>query len=108
RWNRSYFQKLMQQLSALKKLSGVKAVLPQDEFLNTDLLSQFIKDFDIDCVFSVAPESEWPVIYPNVDRERVKFFHVLTGYLEPATVAHINRLAAANHERTIDIGYRAV
>ena len=30
-----------------------------------------IREFGIDHVFSVAPESEWPLIYDGVDRERV-------------------------------------
>src|SRR5207253_10653553 len=91
-----------------KHLNAVKAVLPQDEFLNTDLLCEFINEFGIDCVFSVAPESEWPTIYPNVDRRKVKFVNVLTGYLDEATVGRINRLNAANQTRTIDVGYRAL
>jgi hypothetical protein len=107
RWNRTLFKQMMSQLSRLKHINAVKVALPQDEFLNTDLLCDFINEFNVDYVFSVAPESEWETIYATVDRSRVKFVNVLTGYLDDATLENINRLAASVTERTIDVGYRA-
>ena len=38
RWSRPYFRKMMREVEEIKHLNAVKAVLPQDEFLNTDLL----------------------------------------------------------------------
>ena len=58
-------------------------------------------------MFSVAPESEWPKIYESVDRDRVRFSRVLTGYLGEDTVERIDRIVAAAPERPIDVGYRA-
>jgi hypothetical protein len=107
RWDRNGFRETLRRIAPLKALDAVRVALPQDEFLNTDLLCDFINEFRIDCVFSVAPESEWETIYPNVDRERVKFMVVLTGYLDEHTVEKINGLAAKPEARTIDIGYRA-
>jgi hypothetical protein len=82
----------------------VKAALPQDEYLPPHLLCDFVNEFGVDHVFSVAPESQWPAIYPTVDHARLS--RALTGYLDPGTVERIER-AAAGVERTIDIGYRA-
>ncbi|HKP37795.1 MAG TPA: hypothetical protein VJT71_13140, partial [Pyrinomonadaceae bacterium] len=107
RWDRTLFKTLLREVSALKDSGAVKVALPQDEFLNTDLLCDFVNDFDIDHVFSVAPESEWEVIYPTVDRQRVKFTKVLTGYLDAGTLEKITRLSAQARPRTIDVGYRA-
>jgi hypothetical protein len=107
RWDRTLFRQMMRDLSRLKHLNAVKVALPQDEFLNTDLLCDFINEYGVDYVFSVAPESEWETIYSSVDRSKVKFANVLTGYLDDATLANIDRLAAADRRRTIDVGYRA-
>jgi hypothetical protein len=109
RWDRALFRSLMRDLAPLKDFGGVKVALPQDEFLNTDLLCEFVNEYGVDCVFSVAPESEWANIYRDVDRTRVRFFRALTGYLDDSTLARIERLAeaAAAGGRPIDVGYRA-
>jgi len=41
-----------------------------------------------------------------VDRQKVKFFNVLTGYLDDETITRVNQLVTANSARLIDIGYR--
>lgn len=105
-WIPREFYKAMKKIEPLKSLRTVKIALPQDEFLNTDLLCDFINEFDIQCVFSVMPEDEWPNIYHKVDQKKVQFFRVLTGYLEKTTVARINSLSQTVLDRPIDIGYR--
>jgi hypothetical protein len=107
RWDRDAFRLLTNKIAVLKENKAVKVALPQDEFINTDLLSDFINEFDISHVFSVAPESEWNKIYVGVDQKRVKFTNVLTGYLDESTVKKIEALASSGRPRTIDIGYRA-
>lgn len=108
RWTRELFLKNVGKISFLKYSDAVKVALPQDEFLNTDLLCDFINEFGIDYVFSVAPESEWPVIYRTVDLRKVKFHKVLTGYIDDSTIKKVNKLARTMpKERPVDIGYRA-
>ena len=107
RWNLTDFQKAVKKAEPLRKLNVVKIALPQDEFLQTDVLCEFINEFKIDYVFSVAPESEWHKIYPTVDFQRVRFFTILTGYLEDNTIKKIQELEKTITCRSIDIGYRA-
>ncbi len=107
RWNLAHFRQLVDRARPLRDLGGIKIALPQDEFLQTDAVCTFLQEFGVTHVFSVMPESEWPTIYPGIDRARVKFLRVLTGYLEEETLARIERLAAAVPSRDIDIGYRA-
>ncbi len=107
RWSPKRFAALLDRVRPLRNLSGVKVALPQDEFINTDVLCDVLRALEIDCVFSVAPESEWPKIYPSIDRSKVRFFNVLTGYLDEKAVAKIAALAASAPERAIDVGYRA-
>src|ERR1700681_915398 len=82
-----WFEPALNKARALKSLNAVKVVFPQDEHAYTEPLSEFIREFDIDCVFSVAPESEWPLIYESTDRTKTKLFSVLTGYLDDQTIA---------------------
>ena len=90
----------------LKSFDGVKIAFPQDEYLRTDVLADFINEFSIDWVFSLSPKSEWPKIYDSVDPTKLKLSHVLAGYLDDATVERIEGLAREGAPRDIDLGYR--
>ena len=107
RWHPGSWRELMRRAEPLKEIGEIRVAIPQDEFLRSELLSEFIEDFQIGHVFSAAPASEWPKIYAGVDRERVRFTTVLTGYLEPRSVQRAERIAASVQEQEIDIGYRA-
>ena len=100
-----FWTKLVDRARPLADLDAVRVALPQDEYLPPLSLCDFVRDLDVAHVFSVAPQSEWPVIYPTVDPARIS--HVLTGYLEPTTVARIAETAASADGRPLDIGYRA-
>jgi hypothetical protein len=106
-WSPKRFAQSVEQFAPLRTSAAVKVALPQDEFINTDVLCDVLRALEIDCVFSVAPESEWPKIYPSIDRTKVRFFNVLTGYLDEGVVAKIAALDASAPARTIDVGYRA-
>jgi hypothetical protein len=97
---------VMKRARRLAERAQSQLALPQDEFLGTDQVAEVIREFGIDHVFSVAPESEWPLIYEGVDRDRVSFSRVLTGYLDEATVARVDAIVASGEKRGIDIGYR--
>lgn len=106
RWKRTAFLRRVEQARALRQLDAVRIALPQDEFISADILSGSINELGIDVVFSVAPPSEWPKIYPTVDPCQVAFYQVLTGYLDDEVVANISALERQPRKRTIDIGYR--
>jgi hypothetical protein len=101
-----WFEPALNKARPLKSLDAVKIVFPQDEHAYTEPLSEFIREFDIDCVFSVAPESEWPMIYQSTDRTKTKLFSVLTGYLDDQTIARVKLLGKDVKSRDIDLGYR--
>ena len=107
RWGPESWRELMRRAAPLREIGKIRVAIPQDEFLRSDLLCEFIEDFDIGHVFSAAPASEWPKIYEGVDSERVGFTRVLTGYLEPRSIQRAERIAASVDPRKIDIGYRA-
>ena len=107
RWYPDAFRDVAGRLGAIQDLDCPRIAVPQDEFLNTDLLVDFLREFRVDQVFTCAPPEEWRTIYGPLMADGVGLTRVLTGYLEPRTVDRINQLAAAAGERKIDIGYRS-
>jgi hypothetical protein len=107
RWVPRHFDKVRRRAAPLMQLPVPKVALPQDEFLRSDDVAAFVRDAGVDAICSVAPPEAWPVIYPSVDRERVRLRQVLTGYLDERTVARIDQLVAGRRDRPIDVGYRA-
>lgn len=108
RWHPDYFDRMCRRAAPLKGLGRHRVAMPQDEFIHTDHLGEFIREFEIDTVCSVAEASEWPKIYPSIDREKVHFETILTGYLDDRTLQRIERLAGdRGRARPTAIGYRA-
>jgi hypothetical protein len=107
RWIPPLFNRIVEKARPLKQLEAVKVALPQDEFIHSDMLCDFINEFGVQYVFSLEPESEWPKVYHKVNRSKTRFFRILAGYLEDKTLTRINRLVQSIHNRPIDIGYRA-
>lgn len=107
RWHPEAFHRLVPRLAALEGLTCPRIAIPQDEFLNTDPLVDFLKQFRVDHVFTCAPEKEWQTIYGALMADGVGLTRVLTGYLEQRTVRRIDQLATQGAERVIDIGYRS-
>jgi hypothetical protein len=103
---KEWFEEPLKRAQEVKSIDAVKIVFPQDEYLCTDVLQDFITEFDIDCIFSLAPKSEWPKIYDRIDPANVKISNVLAGYLDDSTLSRIDRLAREAPPRDLDIGYR--
>lgn len=106
RWHPPTFRWVRRRLARLRTSRAVKVALPQDEFIHTDQLCDFLAAFKVDHVLTCAAESDWRTIYGDLARGPIVFQQVLTGYLEPATVARIDRRQPAAR-RTVDIAYRA-
>ncbi len=107
RWFPESLRRIARRLGAIQTLDCPRIAIPQDEFLNTDLLVDFLQEFRVDHVFTCAPPDEWQTIYGPLMSGGVGLTRVLTGYLEPLAVRRINQLATTTHERDIDIGYRS-
>jgi hypothetical protein len=107
RWSQTRFNKLLARIRMLAELPGPKAILPQDEYIEPRRLADFVSAFGVTHVFSVSPPSEWPKLYPGIDRTKVRFEQVLTGYIDDHTRDHVETLCRKRTTRGIDIGYRA-
>ena len=107
RWHPAAFAEVTRRARPVRRLRARRVAIPQDEFIQTDLLGEFLREFGVDHVFTCAPESDWPAIYGDQVARGVTLSRVLTGYLDPGTVTHIEALARDAGPRTIDVGYRA-
>jgi hypothetical protein len=101
------FDRITKYAQPLKQLKGYRIATVQDEFTQTALLNDFLVEFDIRHIFSVAPPSEWEKIYPKLDHSKVKFDFCLTGYLDDHEITRIQNLEKQAIKRVVDIGYRA-
>jgi hypothetical protein len=107
RWYPEAFRDIARRLRPVKRLSCPSIAIPQDEFLNTDLLVEFLQEFRVNHVFTCAPADEWERIYGPLMADGIGLTRVLTGYLEQHTVNRINQIAEKVSDRNIDIGYRS-
>lgn len=107
RWHPPTFRWAQRKLARLQRLPAVKVAMPQDEFIHTDQLCAFLAAFRVDHVLTCAAEHDWPTIYGPIVGRDVTFTQVLTGYLDPGTVTHIEHLAERSGPRSVDVAYRA-
>jgi hypothetical protein len=107
RWQPDDFRDVALRMRPIRALRAPVVAIPQDEFINTDVLVDVLDRLHVDHVFSCAPPEEWATLYgPLIDRG-AGVTRVLPGYLEPETVRRIETLSREIPERDIDIGYRA-
>ena len=107
RWaGKTCYEYALKQVMPFQNSKAIKAVMPQDEYMGSESIVDFVNRMNIDIVFSVSPETEWAQLYEGVDFGKVKFFKVLTGYLDKGGMKSIegflNRIP-----KDLDIGYRA-
>jgi hypothetical protein len=107
RWDPSLYESRVPGVLPLRDWPAERTAFPQDEFYNVALLERFFGDAAVDHVFSAAVASEWPKIYPSVDRQSVALRQVLTGYIDEAAVRRVDRRYQRAAPREIAIGYRA-
>lgn len=102
-WNRERYLKKIQRIESLKLKAQRKIALFQDEYFNSDLTNLFIKKLDINHVYTVAPESEWSKIYPEVPKHKLTQY--LTGYIDEQDIQPALDLISRT-KKSIDISYR--
>jgi hypothetical protein len=102
RWDR-HWARLLRRLRPVADMSAHKVMAPQDEYMQPDRLCEFVEEFDVDTILSLAAPSQWATLYGPV-LNRVAIHRVLPGYVDEHVVGD-----AAEHgdHRPIDISYRA-
>jgi len=103
-WNEHRYKKNINLFKKIDFGNTSKIAFFQDECFYTDLLNDFINKLNIQIVFSVATRSLWPTIYSKVNKKKVRFYQVLTGYIDNMT---LNKKDYRRVPKVIDIGYRS-
>lgn len=104
RWEQAAFRKLMPLAEVFRSMGALRAALPQDEFMNVDLLDEWFERAGVDLVFTILSAADRATAYPRAVERSVQFEPTLTGYLSDRFV---RRAQSSPRRRSIDIGYRA-
>jgi hypothetical protein len=107
RWFPERTARLARVCAPLGRLGRIRAALPQDDFIRSDAVAEFMEELRVTHVFTPVPLSECKKVYRRMDLDRVRFEPALTGYLDEAEVDRMAQAAVESPERDIDIGYRA-
>jgi hypothetical protein len=108
RWPEAANQVRFKQYGLLKELRGYKIAIPQDEYVYSDILSEFFSAFGVKTVFTCLPETEWQKVYPMEKSGLRHYLTVFPGYVDELSLEKLRKTGLKRHDsRPIDIGYRA-
>lgn len=106
KWDKASWPRFMTECEPLKRLSaGHTMAIQQDEYVNSDLVNPFLRDFGVKTMVTCLVESEWEKIYPRARSGLEHLITVAPGYVDEKALAWLQSIPPA--PRTIDIGYRA-
>jgi len=77
----------------------------QDEYHNCPERFEFIRNFNIDCIFTLIEPQYFKDTYEKYTQVR-KIIHCLPGYVSDKLIASSKHYAIPDEKRPIDIGYR--
>lgn len=90
----------------LSHLSGVKAMIPHDEYLCCDALCRMTHEWQIDYIFTSIKPCDFDKIFAD-KRPECQLLFVFTGYVEQRRLRDIKRFEKTV-TRQIDVGYRVL
>src|SRR5262245_34298701 len=89
----------------LSRYQGVKVLVVQDEYNNTNLLKQAIQKIGFDVILTCVPQESLGYVYPRQEFGNITFETALTGYV-PDYFARPSIQPVPLSERRIVVGYR--
>ena len=109
RFGGTYFTRRYQEmLPCLKKLQGIKVMIPHDEYAYTQFLWNMAKDLSVDYIFTTYQEELHAAAFP---RDQIGpsavLYTVFPGYVEDRTEKKLRKKIARQKNRPLDVGYRA-
>jgi hypothetical protein len=97
--------RILEEYAFIAKSNAVKIALPQDEYDHSELLDDWLANWKVDLIYSVCHEHR-DEFYPRAGKHAA-IVEGLTGYVDDADVAIMQRFSVPFRERKIDVGYRA-
>lgn len=107
RWRRprDRFFEVKDRLSFITDWDAVKIAFPQDDYDHSELLDDWLADYQFDMVYSVLWDHR-AVLYPRMSAAGT-IVPALTGYVNDSDIDAMVAFAKPFDARRIDIGYRA-
>lgn len=108
KFNRESQVKIFNKVYKLCESHVRKVITPQDEFINNDIVCNFINRANINGIFTVQPKNVWNDVYGLIDQEKTKIYSVLTGYLDNKRISECAHYLDPRRHRNITVGYRSL
>ena len=105
RWS-EFFYTLKSELEWVKKLSCLKIAIPQDEYDHSEVLDEWLFEWQVSIIFSCFDETHHEVLYPMMSK-CASFYRCLTGYIDEDMARRIETSLLSIDKRPNDIVYRA-
>ncbi len=107
--NNKYFENILKtkKFQILKNLQGYKIAIPQDEYLYSDTICKFFKEFGVKTVFTCLSKCDYQTVYPKNKTGLEYYFTIPAGFVDDKSVNLLTNRTKNLKERSIDIGYRA-
>lgn len=96
---------LVERMKPMLNAAGLRVLMPQDDYTKSDVLDEFVCDFNFDYVFTPLTR-DLQQIYPRSIRRGVKFREAFTGYFEESNLGFLEKFSKPFVEREIDLGQR--
>lgn len=93
-------------LSWVSGLDCLKIAMPQDEYNHSEVLDEWLRDLDVDHVFSNFGTDVRPLLYPHMS-QRAQFQRAFTGYIDENLASKLETRLSAPAQRPVDVVYRS-
>jgi len=105
RWFES-FPKWRSSLGWLNELDCLKIAMPQDEYNHSEVLDEWLRDLNVDHVFSNFGTEVRTLLYPYMS-QHAKFRGAFTGYIDQNVASRLEDRLSTSVRRPVDVVYRA-
>lgn len=96
---------LVERMKPILNASALRVLMPQDDYTKSDVLDEFVCNFNFDFVFTPLTR-DLEQIYPRSIRRGVQFREAFTGYLEDSNLKFLEKFSKPFVDREIDLGQR--
>lgn len=100
------FNECRRRLQWVGDSNAIRIALPQDEYLWTGVLEDWLLELDVDIIFSAFGATYAERLYPRL-RGRIEFEHCFTGYIYSELLKSDHTAVRPHIERTTDLVYRS-
>ncbi|MDQ3141510.1 MAG: hypothetical protein M3Q56_04605, partial [Bacteroidota bacterium] len=107
KWNNPESSLFSKDLNRIATLIGYKIAIPQDEYINTKYVCDFILKHQIKSIFTCLFEEDFEKVYPRSKTGLEHYITVFPGYADDSQIDFWKNKTKPHNQRKVDIGYRA-